>query len=672
MARPNLIRRIVAKSPRTVAYRGVQELRLKLMQVRGGWRALSSKIHRRAIADRCAGWLEDGNFSVLADDGAIALQQAVKSGCASSSKIFSAGDDAIARRISIFGSPITPSEPWPWHQDWRFGHTWQPTYFRNYDHHSPRLNTFDVKFPWELSRMAYLISMVQADVVDGGSLRTTEAFSILSDWTDENPLAHSVNWYPMEAAVRGINLCVFSDMSRQKGIDQLQACQLFQTLAEHGEFIERTLEFTDNAGNHFAAELVALLLLGHTLTGYYVRAEAWKNLAANRLEYEIVHQFLPDGVNFEKSTAYHRLVLELYLLAATVLRRTGRTLSDEAEGRLRHASYYMAWFQRPDNRCPLIGDTDDASVFSFDHNDTRDHRPALGVAALYFEDAQLQNAAGPMPNAASWLFGSKALPKWKELDNDDDSFSGHRYFRDGGVFIAKTRQHYLFVDVGEVGQNGLGGHGHNDILSFELFLGGHSVVVDPGTYLYSGDLELHSRLRSTQSHNGLQVDGEEIAPLIGNFRIGNRAKPIAVCSSNFADEIVSIEAGHTGYQCLTDPVLHHRQIVFDLASGALRCNDEISSTGQHTTSRFLHFSPKLDPVLEGNEVHIKSPTDTIVVRWSESCDAFLRDDHVCPGFGRIEPAKTLVINKDTSGNSVLGLDLFRRQSGPIDRETTKS
>jgi len=640
-------------------------VRLATMRLRGGWRTLGTRIRRWATSARSNEWLEVGDFAVLADDGATALRYASQHGLINTGLILASGDAAMERRLVIFGTSLPKSEQWPWHEDWRFSHQWVPKYFRDYDHSVSRSDAYDVKFPWELSRLAFLVSLAQADAIDGSSVRISKAFEILADWTKRNPLAYSVNWYPMEAAIRGINLCMFSDIVRQVGVDNSQAQLLLQTLAEHGEFIERTLEITDDAGNHLTAELVALLLIGRTLCGFYDRAKKWHRMAADKLGPEILRQILPDGVNFEKSTAYHGLVLDLFILGSVSLGRTSPSISEIAHNRLRNAAHYSAWFQRPDNVIPIVGDTDDASVFPFDHREIRDRRPSLGVAAVFFDDAKLKRAAESISNAAIWLFGRTVFPRWDDLDRIDQPITGHRLFADGGIFIARSRENYLFVDVGEVGQNGLGGHGHNDILSFELFLGGEPVVVDPGTYLYSGDFETHARLRSTQSHNGLQVDGTEIAPLIGNFRIGDRAMPTEARTGTTSGGVVSIDAGHTGYMTLTDPVLHERQLSFDADKGSLHCRDRISASGKHTITRFLHFAAHLNPELHNNEIRIETPTNTIIINWTEDCQATLRDDHVCPGFGRIEPARTLIIRKEINGNTVLGLDLYRLPAGPI-------
>jgi hypothetical protein len=60
-----------------------------------------------------------------------------------------------------------------------------------------------------------------------------------------------------------------------------------------------------------------------------------------------------------------------------------------------------------------------------------------------------------------------------------------------------------------VGQNGNGGHAHNDQLSFELAVQGVSLFIDPGTYVYTPYPEERNRFRSTAMHNTVSIEGME-------------------------------------------------------------------------------------------------------------------------------------------------------------------
>ena len=46
-----------------------------------------------------------------------------------------------------------------------------------------------------------------------------------------------------------------------------------------------------------------------------------------------------------------------------------------------------------------------------------------------------------------------------------------------------------------------GSHGHNDSLSIDVWANGKSLIVDPGTYVYTGDLKQRHLFRSTAFHS---------------------------------------------------------------------------------------------------------------------------------------------------------------------------
>ncbi|UJB69473.1 heparinase II/III family protein [Acaryochloris sp. 'Moss Beach'] len=69
-----------------------------------------------------------------------------------------------------------------------------------------------------------------------------------------------------------------------------------------------------------------------------------------------------------------------------------------------------------------------------------------------------------------------------------------------GLYLYKNSRIYLAIRCGSNGQNGNGGHAHNDQLSLELEIDGQTLICDPGTYLYTPLPEQRNLYRSTQSH----------------------------------------------------------------------------------------------------------------------------------------------------------------------------
>lgn len=69
-----------------------------------------------------------------------------------------------------------------------------------------------------------------------------------------------------------------------------------------------------------------------------------------------------------------------------------------------------------------------------------------------------------------------------------------------GLYIWKSDRLHLIVRCGEVGQNGSGGHSHNDQLSLTLTLDGKTIIADPGSYLYTPDPVMRNKFRGTAMH----------------------------------------------------------------------------------------------------------------------------------------------------------------------------
>src|SRR5438309_1490022 len=80
---------------------------------------------------------------------------------------------------------------------------------------------------------------------------------------------------------------------------------------------------------------------------------------------EIDRQVYPDGVDFEASVPYHRLVQELFLFPAMYLHACGLNISSRYCERLRSMARFTAAYSRSDGMSPVWGDNDDARVLPF-------------------------------------------------------------------------------------------------------------------------------------------------------------------------------------------------------------------------------------------------------------------------------------------------------------------
>jgi uncharacterized heparinase superfamily protein len=149
------------------------------------------------------------------------------------------------------------------------------------------------------------------------------------------------------------------------------------------------------------------------------------------------------------------------------------------------------------------------------------------------------------------------------------------------------------VDAGPVGFKGLGGHGHNDCLSFEWHADGRPLLTDSGLFVYTASPEWRNRFRSTAFHNTIRVDGEEINRLLPDgslWGLRNDAHPIDVrfVPGGAADVL---DAAHTGYRRLADPVTVKRRFELDRTGVALTIHDRLEGRAEHTIEVFFHAAP---------------------------------------------------------------------------------
>src|SRR6185295_6240597 len=178
--------------------------------------------------------------------------------------------------------------------------------------------------------------------------------------------------------------------------------------------------------------------------------------------------------------------------------------------RLERMCDFVAAYTKPNGLAPLVGDADDGRIQILGTQPTNDHRYLLSTAAVVFGRGDFKSAAGRCWEETSWLLGADASDRFARVPDGERRAPRSAAFPGGGFYVLRTPHAHVFVDCGEVGFGGRGGHGHNDILGFELYLNGFNVVTDCGAYLYTASREWRNRFRSTAFHNTVQVDGEEL------------------------------------------------------------------------------------------------------------------------------------------------------------------
>ncbi|HET7697841.1 MAG TPA: alginate lyase family protein [Vicinamibacterales bacterium] len=528
--------------------------------------------------------------------------------------IVDAADRILAHEFDLLGSGCRALGPsLPWLRDFKTGAAWPKSYAFDLDYEMLTPDS-DVKVPWELSRFQHAALLGQAWLFTGRDAYRAEFVSQFDDWERENPWGYSVNWVcAMDVAIRVHNWqwayrCLFPPASPAP---PAFAARFARALYLHGEFIEQHLEQSDAHGNHYIAEAVGLVSVGAWLR-HSAAGERWLQTGRRILVDEIARQVHADGVDFEQSTAYHRLVTETFLTGFLLLRMAGCDAPPAAWHRLERMFDYIAAYTKPDGRAPLIGDADDGRMQKLAPRDINDHRYLLSTAACLFGQAPLAEAAGRCWEETWWMLGAGAADTFAGLPRGGPR--GSEAFPDGGIYVLRAPGAHAIVDCAEVGMNGRGGHGHNDILSFELCLAGRAVVTDCGSFVYTADPAARDRFRSTASHNGVQVDGEEINRFLvpsDLWRLSDDARPVDVCwtGKGAGGEIV---AAHTGYERLSDPVRHTRGCALSEDGRMFAVRDELAASATHRYTWRFHLASGVSARVEGGAIVIDTAADVPV------------------------------------------------------------
>ena len=457
--------------------------------------------------------------------------------------VLTTADDACAGRFTLLGFPTFDlGSPPDWHTDPHSSHRWDPTA----PAHTLDLMTCDssadARVVWELNRFHHAVALGMAWQLTGDDRYPATFISQATDWLTANPVGCGVNWAcAMEVAIRAVNW-LFACAMMQEALPAEFVRTLLGALLTHGRFIRANLELALVTTNHYLADLCGLAVLGLALPG--AEPDRWRRFALREMAREMAFQVYPDGADFETSTTYHRLVVELFDLPLRLARGTGAPVSPILTGRIPLIHAFTAAVTRPDSTLSLIGDSDDGHLL-----------PAY--------------ACPPPPTPAA---ASAAFPC-------------------AGIYVMRQEDLYLVCDCGFNGQRGNGGHAHNDTLSFELYAG-RPWIVDPGTYTYTGDLDAYNWFRSTAAHNTLVVDGEEQARFAPHepFLLAPDAQP-TVRRWESTPGYDLLDAEHTGYHRLPDPVTHRRQILFDKQSGLWLVRDIVTGGGRRRLDWYFHFTP---------------------------------------------------------------------------------
>jgi len=475
----------------------------------------------------------------------------------------------------------------------------------------------DIKIPWELARFQHLPVLGKAYWLTGDEKYPREFVALVGDFIAENPVNHGANWAcPMEVAIRSANFLagLYCFLSSPELTDEFLDSFLF-SLWQHGRFIWMNPEDGLPRGNHYLSDLTGLFILS-TLLPEFKSSEQWRPVCKQALEQEMQIQVWPDGTDFEGSTSYHRLVAELFLACGVLGEINAQPLSEEYLKKLSKMMYFVLHYTKPDGTATLVGDNDNGRLFCFSESldvingvipyEKRfcDHRHLPAVGGNFFADSKLSQNSLAYREEAYWWLANLPQTQVEEVASCDLT---SRSFPHGGYYFFRKDRHYMFVNTLFHHPKAPTGHFHNDRLSFELFAGDKTFLIDPGNYCYTGAPELRNYFRSTRTHNTAVINHEEQNPILTNalFNLPQKAE-IKLRGYRCTQKFDYLELKKYNLH-QNPPTFHTRQIFFDKQRMIYVIRDHMDGKMAGQLDLYFHFAPINLRIIQDNLVITEEP-----------------------------------------------------------------
>ncbi|MDQ1256245.1 MAG: hypothetical protein QG656_841, partial [Candidatus Hydrogenedentes bacterium] len=503
----------------------------------------------------------------------------------------------------------------------------------------------DLKYPWELNRHQYLVSLGKAYQYTGDDKYVHELAELVVSWREANPFFRGLNWVAMmELGVRTLSwlnalwLVRDSELFAREGLPAM-----LHGLYQHGVRLSSNMT-TDwlVRSNHVIGEAAGLFALGVLLPGFR-ESRRWRQEALNVFTRELIGQTFEDGVNREQAAVYHRYIADFVLVVLALAQANGIPAPAALQDRFLAMLDYLDAITLPDGTIPTIGDSDDGRGIVLSESVPLLDARAWPLAGRILLQYRARLTGGSRNEEALWFLGAAQWPSQYETETARQPV----LFRKGGVAVLRsgpdrTGETVAMMRCGPFGfkGNGASSHSHSDLLAPIVYWRGQPLSVDTGTGQYYGPPALREFARCAAAHNTFvprSMDQARRYPVWD----WDKAPRTRVVSWRSDPESVGIEAQ------LDSPLgfLHKRRIVLDRNPLALVFDDELTWSGRGETPLdwHLHLAPGLGLRLdtEGKALVLRAGTAWLTIEYRGFEDAAHLTGWTSPAYGEVRERSVL-------------------------------
>ncbi|MBT4595276.1 alginate lyase family protein [bacterium] len=369
----------------------------------------------------------------------------------------------------ILGARVDHESSCRWHYDFRIKKN-IPENFRRKFHRDLQVkpgsnevfdtHNFEIKFPWELSRLQHLIPEA-LEYRKNPKCEIARGFTkTIESWIAKNPFMTGTNWMcTMEVAIRAVNLIwLFECFKNSHVISKEFWCSFICLLYDHLVFIESNWENSDRPNNHLLADSIGYWYLCNFLQHKKKTHKAFKQICRH-----FDQQLQNDGSSYESSTAYHRLITEfaIHFLATC----EEKNIPEKVKRKITRAIEFF-------NSC----------------TDTAENLVQIG-----------DNDSGKL------VLGLRGKNLSTKLQ--------HKFYPDFGLSVIKNNVMHATLRHTSHKDHCPTGHKHQDALGITFSWGDTPLIVDPGSYAYTSNRTARNYFRSAEAHSTFFVPEIETAQL---------------------------------------------------------------------------------------------------------------------------------------------------------------
>jgi hypothetical protein len=476
-----------------------------------------------------------------------------------------------------------------WHLDWRTGKRFPSIFYR-------KINSLDqgwgadLKRVWETNRQQFLVKLGQAYLLTRRQKYAEYAVSLINSWLESNPPYLGVNWKEgLEEGLRLLSwLWTLRMIADASVLTTENERQILASLEFQRDHIERHLSLYSSPNTHLLGEALALFVVGLMFPGRE-RAKRGVTRARGILEEQLDRQVAQDGSHREKAAYYHCYALDMYLLATVLGVQHGLSFSSHWMNRVERMAEFLLSILRPDGSLARFGDDDGGRTIRLGAEDYYHPTALLAVAAILFDRGDFKRVVGKLPEEVFWILGPDGVLRYEQLVEREPQ-KQRMWFGDARLAVLRTgwgaKESWLVCQEDPMGML-TAGHSHAGLLSFELFMDGKPVIVDPGTYTYGGGSPWRDHFRRVEAHNGVRIDRKACYLPAGPFRWKRRNSVDPLSRGDWPDR--GVKLGYRTKCARRKPLQHLRTIVVD-SSRTVSIHDQFEGSGKHCLTFWLHFA----------------------------------------------------------------------------------